>query len=126
MSSCVNRGGRRARRAGFSSAQCGCRTLGAALVAGALVGSLLRPAHAQQPRTAKDGVYSDEQAGRGGAVYKERCSSCHGATLGGDLAPPLTRSEFTGVWGGPLSGLVHKIQNTMPANDPGKRTRQQS
>ena len=105
---------------------------GVSLPACALAGSLL--VAAQTPpstpstvsRTAKDGVYSDEQARRGQAVYKDRCASCHGATLGGANAPPLAGAAFIGIWGGPLSDLVDKIQNTMPQDDPGKLTRQQS
>jgi mono/diheme cytochrome c family protein len=94
-----------------------------------LAGSLLLTAQAPPSttsRTAKDGVYSDEQARRGQAVYKDRCASCHGATLGGGIAPPLVGDEFVGIWGGPLSDLVEKIQNTMPQDDPGKLSRQQS
>jgi cytochrome c2 len=71
-------------------------------------------------------VYSAEQAGRGQAVYKDQCASCHGAALGGGNAPPLAGDAFIGIWGGPLSDLVDKIQKTMPQNDPGKLTRQQS
>ena len=83
--------------------------------------------HAQQTRTANDRVYSDAQARRGQALYKERCASCHGAALGGESGPPLTGGEFIAAWGTqPLSELVNKILNTMPENDPGKLTRQQS
>ena len=71
-------------------------------------------------------MYSAEQAARGQAVYKDQCASCHGAALGGGNAPPLTGDAFIGIWGGPLSDLVDKIQKTMPQNDPGKLTRQQS
>jgi quinoprotein glucose dehydrogenase len=82
---------------------------------------------AQQTRTVNDRVYSDAQARRGQALYKERCASCHGTALAGESAPPLTGAEFIGAWGGqPVSELVNKIVNTMPENDPGKLTRQQS
>ena len=82
---------------------------------------------AQQARTSNDGVYSDEQARRGQAVYKERCTACHGAALEGGVAPPLAGADFIRMWGSqPLSDLVNKIRNTMPANDPGKLTRQQA
>lgn len=92
-----------------------------------LVGSFGVPLHAQQSRTANDRVYSDAQARRGQALYKERCASCHGEALRGGSGPPLTGDEFMAVWGRqPLSELVGKILNTMPANDPGKLTRQQS
>jgi len=102
---------------------------GVSLPACALAGSLLVAAQtppSTSSRTAKDGVYSDQQASRGQAVYKDRCASCHGATLGGGNAPALAGDAFIGIWGGPLSDLVDKIQNTMPQDDPGKLTRQQS
>ena len=83
-------------------------------------------AHAQQARTARDGVYTDAQAARGGVIYKEQCASCHGPSLGGSLAPPLAGDSFTSTWGGPLLEIVNKIQNTMPANDFGKLTRPQA
>ena len=98
------------------------------LSACALAGAL--PVAAQTPstpsRAAKDGVSSAEQATRGQAVYKDQCASCHGAALEGGNAPPLAGDAFIGIWGGPLSELVDKIQHTMPQDDPGKLTRQQS
>jgi len=117
MSSCSNRSGHRARRAG---------AFGILSVCFALVGSLSLAAHAQQARTVMEGVHTWEQATRGQAVYKDRCASCHGATLEGAQGPPLAGDQFIRVWGGPLSDLISKIRNTMPANDPGKLTRQQS
>jgi len=92
-----------------------------------LIGSFGVQAQAQQARTANDRVYSDAQARRGQALYKERCASCHGDALRGDSGPPLTGDEFVAAWASqPLSDLVGQIQTTMPANDPGKLTRQQS
>lgn len=92
-----------------------------------LAGSFSLVLHAGQDRTVNSGVYSSEQAGRGQEVYKQRCVSCHGASLEGAGAPPLTGSEFNQVWSAQtLSDLVNKIQKTMPANDPGKLTRPES
>lgn len=107
------------------------RLLGGCAVSIALVGWMLTASfslrvQAQQSRTVADGVYTEAQATRGEGIYKERCATCHGATLGGAQAPPLAGNEFMRAWGGPLSELVNKIQNTMPANDPGKLTRQQA
>jgi len=101
------------------------RAGGAALAAATLAGWLVA-LHAQQSRTARDGVYTDAQAARGETLYKDKCASCHGATLGGAIAPPLAGTDFNATWGGPLSEIVNKIQNTMPANEPGTLTRQQS
>jgi S-disulfanyl-L-cysteine oxidoreductase SoxD len=81
---------------------------------------------AQQSRTVRDGVYTDAQATRGAAIYKEKCASCHGPTLGGSLAPPLAGEAFAANWGGPLSAIVDKIQATMPANAMGTLTRAQA
>jgi cytochrome c2 len=81
---------------------------------------------AQQTRTVKDGVYTDAQAARGAAIYKEKCASCHGPALGGSLAPPLAGDAFAAAWGGPLSAIVDKIQLTMPANAMGTLTRAQA
>jgi mono/diheme cytochrome c family protein len=98
-----------------------------AVAAGATIGSLLPTAHAQQARTANDGVYTDAQATRGRALYQERCAMCHGDTLGGGIGPPLSGSAFIAAWGAqPLWELASKIRNTMPANDPGKLTPSQS
>jgi len=81
---------------------------------------------AQQPRTVRDGVFTDAQATRGAAIYKDKCASCHGPTLGGSLAPPLAGEAFAANWGGPLSAIVDKIQATMPANAMGTLTRPQA
>ena len=108
-----------------SSRRCGLALVVA--VVAALAGSSGPPVHAQQARTANDRVYSDAQARRGQALYKERCASCHGDALQGQNGPPLTGEAFIAAWGSqPLSDLVGKILNTMPADDPGKLTRQQS
>jgi S-disulfanyl-L-cysteine oxidoreductase SoxD len=77
--------------------------------------------YAQQTRTASDAVYTDAQALRGGALYKEKCARCHGDALEGRTAPPLAGTAFLAIWGAqPLSELTAKIRNTMPANDAGK------
>jgi mono/diheme cytochrome c family protein len=82
---------------------------------------------AQQSRTVKAGVYTAAQAKRGEAIYKDRCASCHGATLGGEAAPALAGDAFAGAWDQqPLSDLVNKIQILMPANNPGQLTRPQA
>jgi len=88
-----------------------------------MLASLAPVMHAQQTRTANDRVYTEAQAGRGRALYREKCATCHGDALEGKLAPPLSGSSFLAVWGAqPLSELAAKIRNTMPAKDPGKLT----
>jgi S-disulfanyl-L-cysteine oxidoreductase SoxD len=103
-----------------------CRALGLTLCVSMLGGCLVSVANAQQRRTVRDGVHSQEQATRGMGLYKAQCASCHGAGLEGLQGPPLVGNDFMRVWSGPLSDLVSKILHTMPANDPGKLTAQQS
>lgn len=82
---------------------------------------------AQAARTVRDGVFSDAQAARGQALYQKQCASCHGDKLEGSQGPPLTGEVFLGHWyKQPLSDLVGKIRNTMPADGPGVLTPQQS
>ena len=82
---------------------------------------------AQQPTTVNQGVYTQAQASRGQAVYKDRCASCHGNALQGVNGPPLAGDDFLAGWNGqPVSELFGKIKNTMPQDDPGKLTAQQA
>ena len=74
-----------------------------------------------------DGVYSEEQAKRGEAIYGAECSSCHGMAMeGADMAPPLTGGAFMGNWNGLTVGdLFERIRISMPDGNPGKLTREQ-
>jgi S-disulfanyl-L-cysteine oxidoreductase SoxD len=88
-------------------------------------GSLL--VQAQAARTVRDGIFTDAQAARGQAIYKEQCAGCHGADLKGAQGPPLAGNAFVNHWQTePLSALVSKIRTTMPADAPGQLTAQQS
>lgn len=81
----------------------------------------------QAARSVWDGVYSQEQAKRGAALYAEHCSSCHGGSLAGvESAPALTGVEFGSNWTGlTLGDLFERIRMSMPAEDPGKLSAQQ-
>ena len=96
---------------------------------GIVVVAAVTMAHGQSaaPPAAHKGVYTEEQAIRGQAIYNERCLTCHGETLAGmDQAPPLTGPQFGGVWQGvPLEALVARI-GTMPPDAPGSLTRAES
>jgi len=87
---------------------------------------------AQEPpssgRSVWDGVYTEEQAKRGEALYEKQCSACHGDKLAGrESAPPLTGGAFLSNWNGlPLSDLFERVRRTMPQNAPGKLSRQQN
>jgi mono/diheme cytochrome c family protein len=82
---------------------------------------------AQTSRSVWDGVYTGEQAGRGSELYAQHCASCHGTALtGGESAPPLTGGEFFSNWNGLTVGdLFERIRISMPADRPGKLTREQ-
>jgi mono/diheme cytochrome c family protein len=82
---------------------------------------------AQTTRSVWDGVYTSEQSQRGAALYASNCASCHGSALGGgESAPPLTGGEFSSNWNGLTVGdLFERIRTTMPADRPGKLTREQ-
>jgi S-disulfanyl-L-cysteine oxidoreductase SoxD len=78
-------------------------------------------------RSVWDGVYTDEQAKRGEALYTKECAACHGDTLiGGGGASPLTGGTFLSNWNGLTVGdLYERIRKTMPQGSIGKLTRQQ-
>jgi S-disulfanyl-L-cysteine oxidoreductase SoxD len=82
---------------------------------------------AQSSRSVWDGVYTPEQAQRGAALYAAECASCHGAALnGGESAPALTGGEFFSNWNGlTLGDLFERIRVSMPADNPGKLSREQ-
>ncbi len=93
----------------------------------AVVGAFLLTGHAGQLRSLTEGVYSDGQATRGETLYKTQCGECHGNAMEGTVGPPLVGDGFLSNWSGrPLAGLVDKIQKTMPFNQPGSLSRQQS
>ena len=71
-------------------------------------------------RSVWDGVYSDDQAKRGQALYNQHCMSCHGDSLsGGEQAPPLAGGEFLSNWNGLTVGdLFERIRTSMPLNNP--------
>jgi mono/diheme cytochrome c family protein len=82
----------------------------------------------QETRSVWDGVYTVDQASRGEKLYSQMCASCHGTSLtGGESAPPLSGGEFSSNWFGlTLGDLFERIRITMPADRPGKITRQQN
>lgn len=90
-----------------------------------LVGLAL--AAAQTARSVWDGVYTADQAKRGAELYQSNCASCHGTALGGgESAPPLTGGEFFSNWNGLTVGdLFERIRISMPADRPGKLSREQ-
>lgn len=100
-------------------------TLGLTFLAGFL--GFLRAQAPEETRTIWDGVYTNEQAKRGEAIYRRECGACHGDVLtGGESAPPLTGGGFQANWNGlTLGDLFDRIRKTMPLTAPGRLTRQQ-
>jgi len=81
-----------------------------------------------QERTVWDGIYTEEQAMRGEALYGEHCVRCHGATLqgNGEGAKSLTDATFKSTWNGvALGALFDRVRLSMPQDKPGTMTRQQ-
>jgi mono/diheme cytochrome c family protein len=85
-------------------------------------------AAAQSERSVRDGVYSEEQAKRGEALYAELCANCHGEQMEGiDMSPALTGSTFSSNWNTLTVGdLFDRIRTTMPMDRPGTITPQQN
>lgn len=85
------------------------------------------PTPSPGPRSVWDGVYSEDQAKRGGSLYYGECASCHGDKLkGNESTPALTGSDFASDWEGQTLGdLFKKIRRTMPQNEPGRLNQQQ-
>ena len=100
-------------------------TVAVAIVGTILVGSSTLVLAAQ--KTTKEGVFSAAQAKRGEALYKEQCASCHSADLSGGGAPQLAGADFLGFWDKtPVSDLVTKIKDSMPASSPGSLNKAQA
>ena len=94
------------------------------LVQAALLAAFAAPvvwAAQAPPRSAKEGVYTTEQAGRGKTSYDQKCASCHGsmASVTPDMAPLLNDSGFQNLWKErSLAQLFERIRETMPQDKP--------
>jgi S-disulfanyl-L-cysteine oxidoreductase SoxD len=99
--------------------------IGALSIAMLLAGGALRAG--QQPSAAPR-VYTEAQASRGEALFKENCAFCHGGELGGTLSgPAIDANALSTRWlSRPLSDLVTYVQVFMPWNSPGGLTPQQN
>ena len=80
----------------------------------------VQDANASTKRTVWDGVYTEEQAGRGQALYARSCASCHAADLrGGSTAPSLVEESFSFQWDNTTVGeLFERIRTLMPSDRP--------
>ena len=81
-----------------------------------------------QDRTTWDGVFTEDQAKRGDALYQEHCVRCHGASLqgNGEGAGPLTGPIFMATWNGvEMGAMLERVRLSMPQDKPGTMSRQQ-
>lgn len=72
----------------------------------------------------RDGVYTEEQAQQGKAIYQNQCGMCHGDALEGQgRNSPLAGGEFLNNWTGQtVADLFMKTIVMMPAMNPGTMT----
>jgi mono/diheme cytochrome c family protein len=69
-------------------------------------------------------TYTDQQSARGEAIYTKTCAPCHEDK---SLAPVLQGEPFARNWSDKtVAVLVNKILSTMPLQDPGTLSDQQS
>jgi mono/diheme cytochrome c family protein len=89
---------------------------GCAMGAGA---SRIAAQEPQSPKTLNDGVFTERQAQRGEALFKNNCTTCH------DTAR-FTGDVFIGNWAGqPIYALFDLVRTTMPEDNPGALQLQQ-
>jgi mono/diheme cytochrome c family protein len=86
------------------------------------------PSLTEPAQSVWDGIYTEEQANRGGALYAQRCARCHAPDLtGGEIAPALNSGEFKSNWSGlSIDDLFERIKVSMPQDNPGSLSRQQT
>jgi len=77
--------------------------------------------------TTLDGVYTEEQATAGQAVYEANCAACHAATLRGTPGGPgIVGVRFELNWADHTVGELYSyIHANMPAGQPGTLSDQQ-
>lgn len=72
------------------------------------------------------GLFTEAQAQRGQALYAAKCASCHGQSLEGATASPLSGSKFAAKWSGKsVDDLFFITRTQMPYGAGGSLTNQQ-
>ena len=79
-------------------------------------------------RSLWEGVYTDAQAARGEAIYRQSCALCHGPTLDGtETAPELRGSTlWQPYYGKSVQDLFRNVREKMPKDAPGTLTAPQT
>lgn len=74
---------------------------------------------ARSPRPGAAGGYTEAQAARGQAVFRQVCSSCH-------VTSQFTTQAFRQAWTGRTAAeMFEQIRTTMPLENPGRLRRQE-
>jgi mono/diheme cytochrome c family protein len=104
------------------------RLKAAAITAVMVLGGVAAALHAQAAQTVWDGVYTEDQAKRGGVLFDRECAQCHGpAGAGGGMAPALIESAFSANYDGQTIGdLFDRNRTTMPVGKEGQLSAQQN
>lgn len=78
------------------------------------------PAALQAGNTVWDGVYTDEQAGRGRELFASTCATCHKEDLSGERGPNLAAEAFYVRFDSDHLGRIYNsILTRMPADNRG-------
>ena len=95
------------------------RWLGSTL---AFASVMFASAFAQSTKSVWTGVYTTEQATRGGDLYRSKCAQCHGDDLEGrESAPALAGGPFGQRWDGATLKKLFERMEEMPPDDPAAR-----
>jgi mono/diheme cytochrome c family protein len=79
-------------------------------------------AFAQSAQSVWAGVYTTEQATRGGELYRGKCAECHGDDLEGrESAPALAGGAFGQRWDGATLKKLFERMEEMPPDNPAAR-----
>jgi len=95
---------------------------------GALLAGLVVLRGAAAGEGSADALYSDAQAARGESAYQQYCAVCHGPSLQGNPAAPLTGPAFRARWEDgrhTLDDLFFIVRSLMPNNAPGSLSKAQ-
>ena len=77
------------------------------------------PEPAAAGMTILDGVYTEEQAGRGENLAQANCWACHSSS-------EWSNGRYVGLWAGRSVGtLFDDLERTMPYDEPGRLTREE-
>jgi len=83
---------------------------------------MLVSASGQSTKSVWNGVYSSEQATRGGDLYRIKCAECHGDDLEGrERTPALAGGAFGQRWDGATLKKLFERMEEMPPDDPAAR-----